>query len=214
MRILALSDIHGKMERLREVRDAVSGLPDAIVFSGDIVKGKARGDEWLAAQAEGRPPDPHKRAITMEADEDASFYREFFHFVREWGVPTFFVPGNMDAPRPRYFETVLQNSADDGMIRCVHGSPALWGDFLVLGVGGEITEESREDVFVLQVPRWEAECSMSVARDFEKRKILIFHTPPIGALDIDKGRHKGSRVVNDLIEKHRPWLAFLRARSQ
>ena len=144
----------------------------------------------------------------MEADEDASFYYEFFDFARQWGVPTYFVPGNMDAPRQRYFETVLQNWADDGTIRCVHGSPALWGDFLVLGVGGEIVEEGRQDFFVLQVPGWEAAYLTSCSPEFKNRKIFLFHTPPIGTLDLDKGRHKGNRVVNELIEKHQPWLAF------
>lgn len=208
MKILALSDVHGKMEMLRKVREAVPGAVDTIVFTGDIVKGKARGDEWLEAKAQGRQPHPHKRTIELEAEEDLSLYSEFFNLIRKWGVPTFFVPGNMDAPRQRYFESVLQSSADDDRIRCVHGLVAFLGDLLISGTGGEITEESREDFFVLQVPRWEAEYLMSFLRDFPDRKIFLFHTPPIGLLDMDKGQHKGSRVVNDLIEKHKPWLVF------
>lgn len=208
MRILALSDIHGRVERLRRVREALPEVPDAIVCTGDIVKGAARGDEWLAAKVEGREPDREKETIKLEAQQDRSFYRGFFDFVRQWGVPTFLVPGNMDAPRRRYFETVLQKAPDSGKIHCVHGLPALWGDFLVLGVGGEIAEEGREDFFVLQVPGWEAAYLMSCSPEFANRKIFLFHTPPIGTLDLDKGQHKGNRVVNELIEKHNPWLAF------
>ena len=208
MRILALSDIHGRMGRLREVREALPDVPDAIVYTGDIVKGTARGDEWLVAKAEGREPDREKETIKLEAQQDRSFYGGFFDFVREWDVPTFLVPGNMDAPRRRYFETVLQSAAVSGKIYCVHGLPAIWSDFLVLGVGGEITEEGREDYFVLQVPGWEAAYLTSCSREFKNRKIFLFHTPPIGTLDLDKGRHKGNRIVNEMIEEHDPWLTF------
>lgn len=208
MRILALSDVHGKMEMLRKLREVVRGPLDAIVFTGDIVKGKARGDEWLEANAEGREPHPGKDAITAEAEEDVSLYGEFFDLIRQWDVPTFYVPGNMDAPKRRYFEMVLQNCGADDKICCVHGSPAFFHDFLITGAGGEITEEAREDLFVLQVPRWEAEYLIRFVRDFPERKVFLFHTPPVGIVDMEEGQHKGSRVVNELIERYKPWLVF------
>ncbi len=208
MEILALSDVHGRTDLLRKVQEVVPGAVDAIVFTGDVVKGKARGDEWLAAKAERREPDRHTEAIESEAKEDVSLYSEFFDRIRDWNLPTFFVPGNMDAPRETYFETVLQNTSDSDKIRCVHSLAAFHGGFLMTGMGGEITEKSREHFFVLQIPRWEAEYGMSFLRDFRDRKIFLFHTPPLGLLDMDKGQHRGSRVVNDLIERYEPWLAF------
>jgi Icc-related predicted phosphoesterase len=90
----------------------------------------------------------------------------------------------------------------------VHGSPAFFREFLVSGVGGEITKESREDFFVLRMPRWEVEYSLGFLWEFPQPKILLFHTPPVGTLDLDKGNHKGSRVVNDMIEKYKPSLVF------
>jgi Icc-related predicted phosphoesterase len=208
VKILALSDLHGEMEMLRKVRHVLPAPPGMIVFTGDIVRGKARGDEWLQTKAEGRNPDSHKEAIEAEAEEDATLYDQFFEVARQWGVPTFFVPGNMDAPRRRFFEAILRNSADDDKICCVHGLPAFASGFLISGVGGEITEETWEDFFVLQVPRWEAEYMLSFARFFPNRRILLFHTPPVGLLDLDKGNHKGSSVVNDIIRAYQPWLAF------
>ena len=208
MRILALSDLHGNMETLRKVREVAPGALDAIVFTGDIVKGNARGDEWLEAKAQGRQPDRGRAAIERERGEDASLYGEFFDFMGEWGVPTYLVPGNMDAPRRKYFETLLQEPAGPDMVFCVHGSPAFLGGMLIAGAGGEIVERGGEDFFVLQVPRWEAEYLMYCVRHFEERKIFLFHTPPVGALDLDKDQHKGSRVVNDLIGTYEPWLVF------
>jgi len=211
MKILALSDVHGNLEALRRVREIVSGTADAIVFTGDIVKGKARGDEWLGAIAQRRQPDRRRGDIELECQEDASVYAEFFDFMGDWGLPTYVVPGNMDAPRRRYFETFWEEPTTGDFVHCVHGSPAflcLVDRFLVAGVGGEIVERGGEDFFVLQIPRWEAEFLMFVVRHFEERKIFLFHTPPVGALDLDKGQHKGSRVVNDLIETYEPWLVF------
>ena len=46
MRILALSDIHGRMQRLRELRETLPDVPDAIVYTGDIVKGVKGAREW------------------------------------------------------------------------------------------------------------------------------------------------------------------------
>jgi len=111
------------------------------------------------------------------------------------------------APTP-YFESALRNSAETNTIRCVHSSLALFLNFLISGVGGEITEDERKDFFVLRIPRWEVEQSLSFLRAFPQRKILLFHTPPVGALDLDRGNHKGSRVVNDMIEKYKPSLVF------
>ncbi len=208
MKILALSDVHGGMERLQRVRDALSPAPEVIVFTGDIVRGKARGDEWLEAKARGRDANRDKETIKREEQEDLSLYHGFFEILRDWGIPTFFVPGNMDAPKRRYFEAVLRSCSGGGNMKCVHGVPAFSHGFLVSGVGGEITEDDDEDFFVLQVPRWEVEHCVSFLPDFRERKILLFHTPPVGTLDLDKGNHKGSRVVNEIMERYKPWLAF------
>ena len=51
MRILAISDFHGAQEVLDPLLAACrEESPAAILFAGDVVRGFARGDEWLAAQ--------------------------------------------------------------------------------------------------------------------------------------------------------------------
>lgn len=50
--------------------------------------------------------------------------------------------------------------------------------------------------------------SLGFLRESPQPRTLLFHTPPVGTLDLDKGNHKGSRVVNDMIEKYKPSLVF------
>ncbi|MGC9318457.1 MAG: metallophosphoesterase [Armatimonadota bacterium] len=209
MRALLFSDVHGEMEALRELmRVAPETDCDFGLFCGDIVKGHARGDEFLAAKEEGREPDMCNEAIREERAEDYALYAEFHNTLRPSPFPIFGVPGNMDAPEGRYLTCSLAGEGADSPLEVVHRSIARCDDWTICGLGGEITDADREELLVLQYPRWEALHQLRILEFVEGPTIMVLHTPPIAeVVDRDNGGHKGCQVVNELIHTFRPELA-------
>jgi Icc-related predicted phosphoesterase len=198
-RIMALSDFHGAvhvLDYLKEKIDVVA--PDLITFSGDIVKGYSRGDEWLSAQDENREPQITEE-IKNEEKEDFRFYETFFSFLNSLSIPAFVVPGNMDAPESRFLKACPQT-------RLVH-HVLVEEPLTITGCGGELTEKEEENFFVLQYPK---EKVMDTMKRFSGKEIdiLITHSPPVSSLSFEEGQEKGSPVVNDLIDLLRPDYVF------
>ncbi len=211
MKLLVISDFHGAGERLEPIKDRAreSGV-EAVIFCGDIVKGHARGDEWLAARREGRPPRRDLTSISKEAGEDLTLYDTFYSSMNELSVATYVVPGNMDAPFARYARVAEEAPAKYPRVRFAHQRLLpLSEEFMLLGVGGELSEREREDFFVLVFPEWEARYAAIAGREISRSLILLTHTPPVGAqVDLDAGGHKGSLVVNRLIDMLAPAYLF------
>ncbi len=192
MRIFAISDFHGRTDLLPDLKNAVQEEdPDVIVFTGDIVKGHARGDEWLKAKSEGRKPRKTER-IRKEEKEDKKFYNEFFSAIRKTGVPLVLIPGNMDSPKKRF-----DKEQDYGT--SVHRERTKEGNLTFSGFGGQIGEK-REDYFILQRPPHEV--------TVKKAKVLLFHQPPIGKVDLDDGEHKGHKKINSMIDDVDAMMVF------
>lgn len=199
MRIIALSDFHGAVHILNSLKEKVSEVsPDVIIFSGDIVKGHKRGDEWLAARSEKRKPEMTED-IKNEEKEDIQFYETFFSFLDQMPVPTYLVPGNMDAPERRFLKACPQN-------RLVHQSLAE-RPFTIAGFGGEIVEDQEEYTFVLQYPRQKV---MNIMERFSDTslEVLITHSPPVSELSFEEGKERGSDAVNALIDLLNPEYLF------
>ena len=71
MKILLFSDYHGATGFLQKIPAIVENEKiDLVVFCGDIVKGYARGNEYLSASADSREPDRNIIEISEEAKED------------------------------------------------------------------------------------------------------------------------------------------------
>ena len=211
MKLLVISDFHGAVEMLEPVKERARELGvEAVLFCGDIVKGHARGDEWLAARREGRPPRRDLPAIAAEEREDLNLYETFYGSMGELWVPTYVVPGNMDAPLRRYFETAEEASLNYPQVRFAHLRCLPLGEqFALLGIGGELCESEREDFFVLRLPEWEARYAAAAARSSERPLILLTHTPPVAArVDLEGEEHRGSVVVNRLIDLLAPTYLF------
>jgi Icc-related predicted phosphoesterase len=206
MKILAISDIHGNEQALEGLKEIVEQEdPDLIVFSGDIVKAKARGSEWYSARRENRDPEWNK-GIRDEEKEDVAFYELFFSRINDLGLPVLCVPGNMDAPKERYGAIV--NDAMDRFenIHVIHNSEFRYNGFVFRGFGGEITEDQREDMFVHQYNRLDIQRSVM---DEGKNIILVTHSPPVGERVSKEGAsEKGSAVVNDVVERTRALMVF------
>ncbi|MFQ6002546.1 MAG: metallophosphoesterase [Candidatus Zixiibacteriota bacterium] len=210
MKILAISDWHAKENILSNLTDAIKNLSvDAIVFTGDILQWKAKCSEWAKAKSENRPPDKDKAEIKEEIEKNTCLYHTFYDNMRKIGLPLFTIPGNVDSPLNQYIEIGWEEMKKNSKLHIVHSSFFdLDKHFIVTGFGGEITQQGKEDYFVLQFPRWEVEYGLNFLSNISSTKILLSHTPPIGTLDSDDGKHKGCKVINDLIQIHRPKWVF------
>ena len=211
MKIISISDFHGSVDLLDKLLIKIkSEKPDLIVFSGDLVKGGARGSEWLTAAAQGRTPSPDKDEIKDEKSSEIESYKLFYSCLDQLGVPVCVVPGNMDAPEERYFNMTNLFGREYKNFHLVH--QGVWENegFSVMGFGGEITDKEKENYFVLQYPKMEFEnfWTKFIGYKTDKIKIFILHIPPVSKLDLINGGHKGSNAVNQMIEKLKPDFIF------
>jgi len=210
MKILAISDWHAKEKVLSDLTRAIKNISvDAIVFAGDILQWKAKCSEWAKAEFENRLPDKDKPEIKEEIEKNAQLYHTFYEIMRKTDLPIFAIPGNVDSPLDQYIKIGWEEMKKNSKLHVVHsGFSALGKDLVVTGFGGEISQRGKEDYFVLQFPRWEVEYGFNFLSNISSDKILLSHTPPIGTLDLDDGKHKGCDVVNDLIQRHKPKWVF------
>ena len=208
MKLAVLSDFHGATELLPSLKAFLSGAAEAVFFCGDAVKGHARGDEWLAARAQGRTPVLNTPEIEAEAHQDLSYYTLLYSTLCELDMPVFAVPGNMDAPEQRYAHYIVPMSVSSPHLHIVHLSHYLFCSYLVAGIGGELVETSPHRGLVLQYSRKEAELAVGFLSGASLKKILLLHSPPASSLGLDEGTQKGSPVVNSLIECFQPLFVF------
>ena len=209
MKALVFSDVHGEMDAVRELMHVAAHSDCELgLFCGDIVKGVARGREWTAYHEEGREPEFCLPEIRKERAEDYALYAEFYGCLRPSPFPIYGVPGNMDAPEGRYLTCSLSEHGGVSPLEVVHRSLARCGEYVISGLGGQITEADRSEFLVLQFPCWEALHHFRLFEFVEGPRIMVLHTPPIGeVVDRDNGGHKGSQVVNELIHTWRPKIA-------
>lgn len=209
MKALVFSDVHGEMDAVRNLMRLTPKMDCELgLFCGDVVRGHARGEEFLSSHAEGREPDTRKPEILKERAEDYALYAEFHACLRPSPFPIYGVPGNMDAPEGRYLTCSLAEEGAASPLEVVHRSLARCGDWVISGLGGRITEVDRHEDLVLEYPRWEALHQLRLFEMVDGPRIMVLHTPPIGeVVDLDNGSHKGCQVVNELIQTYRPKLA-------
>ena len=209
MLIFSISDFHGELKILSKLKEKIKEIkPDVIVFTGDVVKGYARGNEFLNAKEKGIKPRKNLPEIKEEAKEDFYLYKKFYQTLNEIKIPVMAINGNMDAPESRMFDVILNENLE--FINLVQENPYSLGKFIFAGIGGEITENEREDFFLLKYTKKEIEFSLLRLKKIkDKEKILLFHSPPLGKIvDLDDGKHKGSKIVNELIQEIKPKMVF------
>ena len=208
MKVLVISDYHAKEEVLPNLLKAIKNSEfDIICFSGDILKWRGKATEWANARKENREPDKNKLGIKEEIEENVEVYKKFYQEIGKLRKPTFLIPGNVDAPISQYLRFGLEAMKNPNL-HIIHHSFYITNDWVIAGFGGEITEGEGEDFFVLRYPGWGVTYGLNFLKNFKQKKIILFHTPPVGKLDLDNGSHKGSEVVNDLIEKIKPQWVF------
>jgi Icc-related predicted phosphoesterase len=78
---LFISDFHGSVHVLPPLVKKIEEISHLLIFSGDIVKRYARGNEWLAAQDEGRAPQVTDE-IRAENRKMRNSINNFFPFLK------------------------------------------------------------------------------------------------------------------------------------
>lgn len=210
MNILALTDLRGQIqyaERLASVcRNAAI---QAIVFTGNIVDGGARLAAWESAHNTGLAPDYTQPAVQEQEQTDEQLYTRFLAQLGALNLPTYIVPGHLDAPEHSFLHASLNCGVTAPTVALVHRSFAAMGrHFLVAGLGGRLTNDKRETVWTIEYPFWEAALGFDFSHRLDQAHILLFHTPPTGSdLDLDQGQHVGAPVVNALIRAYHPQIA-------
>lgn len=124
--------------------------------------------------------------------------------LAEAGIPVLFVPGNCDPPS--LTEINLKG------VTCIHGSGAVLGGLVFLGVGGSpITPfntffEMSENEMAKILDR----CLNNIGEVHRRSIVLVSHSPPKNTRT-DRtfmGIHVGSSSIRSFIEKHKPLLTI------
>jgi Icc-related predicted phosphoesterase len=189
MKILAIGDMHGNLDALKSVGEDV-GLwkPDLVVFCGDIIPGEDREEEWKSAVEEGRHPDPDRLADNRARDRE--ILHNFVDIISAFQGTVRIIPGHVDAPYNLFLQEMLARRDRYPHVLPVHHNFINTGrDFVLVGFGGEITEDDRDDE--VQEP------------------VLLTHVPPRAErIDLIDGEHAGNAHLRQLIEDLKPIYAF------
>jgi len=170
MRIIAISDIH-RSEAATSAAAAVIGRegPDLTLVAGDISHNNF--DEAL----------------------------RLLKILCGTGVPTFFVPGNMDSPS-------LSRWRGDSP-RNLHGDRVDFKGYSIVGLGGSVKTPFNTP---FEYSELDASAILNgIPSRFESgRLILLSHCPPKGTVtDMTRfGIHAGSDSVREFVEKKSPLL--------
>lgn len=209
MQILIISDLMGQVEQLELlIRRCREYSLDALCFCGNIVRGQGRITEWQEARKADKIPNRNRTEVVTEAVEDLRLYKQFSALVDSLGIPVLLVPGHLDAPEERYFLFMQQSAFQSDNLILLHENIYKVGAYIFTGFGGQITDQEKEDYFLLQYPRRECLFGTRRMHFLNPPRILIFHTPPVSTLDMDQGAHKGHAFVNEIISAVSPSFLF------
>jgi Icc-related predicted phosphoesterase len=209
MQILIVSDLMGQGEQLEAlIRRCREYSLDALCFCGNIVRGQVRYAEWQEARKAEKIPNRNRFEVVAEAVEDLRQYKQFSALVDSLGIPVLVVPGHLDAPEERYFLFMQQSAFQSDNLILLHENIYKVGAYIFTGFGGLITDQDKEDYFLLQYPRRECQFGTRRMHFLNPPRILLFHTPPVSTLDVDNGTHRGNAFVNEIIQAVSPSFLF------
>jgi uncharacterized protein len=182
MRFLVLGQIDGDVEALEGALQQRVAPVDAVAVVGDL------GAPW------SKP----------------ATYRAVFRRLGGAGLPTFWVPGETDAPLAEYLSESANVEVAYPLTHGVHGTVASASNqVLVAGMGGAVEDDPktiRIEEALLRYPAWEVEYRLKVLWEFDHPWcVLLFTTAPA-----HKGRGEaGSEVLAELIKTHNARLVVI-----
>jgi Icc-related predicted phosphoesterase len=211
MKILVLGELNGELKMLdRIMQDVGLWKPDLVLFTGDMVRGEEREKLWKARQGGKALPAGRQDRIKAEIAADVDTYRRFLEEVGRFRGTVRIVPGHRDAPLSAFLRAALKDAAAGSQVGLVHQSFINVGrDFVLVGFGGDITEDERETEIVNCFPEWEVSNFLEILEHLPQDPILLTHYPPLAeTIDLVDGVHVGSPSLREMIDRHRPAYVF------
>ena len=211
MKILVLGELGGELAMLdRVMRDVGLWKPDLVLFTGDVVRGEEREKLWKA-RWEGTPlPAGWQDHLKAKLAQEIDIYRRFLEEVARFRGTVRIVPGHRDAPLSAFLRVALKDAVVGSQVGLVHQSFINVGrDFVLVGFGGDITEDERETEVVNCFPGWELSPFLEILEHLPQDPILLTHYPPLAeTIDLADGVHVGSPLLREMIDRHRPAYVF------
>lgn len=211
MKILVLGELGGELAMLdRVMQDVGLWKPDLVLFTGDVVRGEEREKLWKARREGTAPPAGWQDHLKAKLAEEIDTYRRFIEEVGRFQGTVRIVPGHRDAPLSAFLRVVLKDAAAGSQVGLVHQSFINVGrDFVLVGFGGDITEDERETEVVNCFPGWELSPFLEILEHLPQDPILLTHYPPLAeTIDLVDGAHVGSPLLREMIDRHRPAYVF------
>jgi Icc-related predicted phosphoesterase len=175
-----------------------------VMCASDPGGSRAAVEALLQAAADA---DAHALALVggLGGDGGEEDLRGVFKALAHAGLPSYWVPGEHDAPVERFLRESANIEVVAPFLRGVHGTAAFAGGHVVFaGFGGAVSDEPqapRDEIDRLSYPRWEPEYRLKVVRELDEHQlVLLFATPP------SRDDARGSDVLAELVGTYRPRL--------
>jgi uncharacterized protein len=182
LQFLVLGQIDGAVEALEGILQRRSATVDAVAVVGDL------GAPWSKPET----------------------YRAVFRCLGATGLPTFWVPGETDAPLADYLGESANVEVGYPSLHGVHGTVASASDqVLVAGMGGRVEDDPatiRIEEALLRYPAWEVEYRLKVLREFDHPWCVFLFTTVPAHKGLGEG---GSKVLAELIKTYNARLAVV-----
>lgn len=182
-RVLAFAGVHGDGSRLHRIlREAQERRAEALLFAGGIV-------------------DPNR-----SAEDRAAFLVAFFEALGKAGPFSAVIPGPEDGPLAEFLRAGLNAENTFAHVFSAHASAVPWGDTVVGGIGGKLTERDDRAGPPITLSRATAQyfCRPLLYAD-KPIKILLLSDAPPGALAGDSG----SAIAEELVHTVHPKLCVV-----
>lgn len=205
MKALIIGDLHGKKPKLRYDSDI-------IIAPGDFCSDKIRKYIFRAIKQtqKGRKIDwkkiagPKAKTMLKKSWEDG---RKALEKLNKDGRPVYVVPGNWEQGREGYYWSGLKKGLKN--IKDCHLKKRKLDEYEIIGYGYASGPESDKE-YQKKMKRLG-----ELFRQAKKPVIFLSHNMPHGVMDKVKkkespayGKHFGSLVVRDVIEKYKPLVCI------
>lgn len=196
---LICGGVDGSDKALKLLEQAVQERrPDGVLFLGGVL----------------RPSEQQVQAIGKKdlTPEEATLYAEFFETAERMDVFTALIPGDYDVPLREFLRLGMGAEIQSTKMHVVHATLATGSDFVISGIGGQLTEWIDTGEHWVRVSRSTAEYSLrTLWRADQSRKILLLGSAPSGPLG---GTGEEGEIAGELIDSYHPHLCAVGGQTE